>query len=111
MKQSALHFPASRHRSALCTWARLPALSPSSLSSSAFAQNVPVVRDAEIEALVRDYARPIFNAAGLSKSGIDIILVNDFELQRLRRRPPHVHQHRRAAAVRDAERDHRRHRT
>lgn len=46
-------------------------------SSSAFAQNVPVVRDAEIEALVRDYARPIFNAAGLSKSGIDIILVND----------------------------------
>ena len=39
--------------------------------------NVPIVRDAEIEALVRDYARPIFKAAGLSKSGIDIILVND----------------------------------
>jgi predicted Zn-dependent protease len=43
-----------------------------------FAQgSVPIVRDAEIEALVRDYARPIFKAAGLSKSGIDIILVND----------------------------------
>ena len=28
---------------------------------------MPVVRDAEIEALVRDYARPIFKAAGLSK--------------------------------------------
>jgi len=41
------------------------------------AQSVSVVRDAEIEALVRDYARPIFKAAGLSKSGIDIILVND----------------------------------
>ena len=40
-------------------------------------QNIPVVRDAEIEALVRDYARPIFNAAGLSKSGINIVLVND----------------------------------
>lgn len=39
--------------------------------------NVPVVRDAEIEALVRDYARPIFKAAGLSSSGIDIVLVND----------------------------------
>jgi len=38
---------------------------------------LPVVRDAEIEALVRDYARPIFKAAGLSRSGIDIILVND----------------------------------
>ncbi len=38
---------------------------------------LPIVRDAEIEALVRDYARPIFRAAGLSKSGVDIILVND----------------------------------
>lgn len=40
-------------------------------------RSLPIVRDAEIEALVRDYARPIFKAAGLSKSGIDIILVND----------------------------------
>src|SRR3990170_1117630 len=45
---------------------------------SASAQgNLPVVRDAEIEALVRDYARPILKVSGLSKSGIDIILVND----------------------------------
>lgn len=44
---------------------------------AAHAQNVPIVRDAEIEALVRDYARPILKAAGLSKSGIDIILVNN----------------------------------
>lgn len=42
-----------------------------------FAQNIPLVRDAEIEALVRDYARPIFKAAGLSNAGIEIILVND----------------------------------
>jgi len=46
-------------------------------SLNAFAQNVPVVRDAEIEALVRDYARPIFKAAGLAGDGIDIVLVND----------------------------------
>ncbi len=46
-------------------------------SVSAFAQNVPVIRDAEIEALVRDYARPIFKAAGLANDGIDIVLVND----------------------------------
>ena len=39
--------------------------------------SVPIVRDAEIEALVRDYARPILKAAGLTKSGIDIILVNN----------------------------------
>ena len=46
-------------------------------SLNAFAQNVPVVRDAEIEALVRDYARPIFKAAGLAGDGIDIVLVKD----------------------------------
>ncbi|MEI9422041.1 M48 family metalloprotease [Mesorhizobium sp. Cs1299R1N1] len=46
-------------------------------SVAAFAQGVPVVRDAEIEALVRDYARPIFKAAGLANDGIDIVLVND----------------------------------
>ncbi len=38
---------------------------------------VAVVRDAEIEALVRDYAKPIFKAAGLASSGIQIVLVND----------------------------------
>ena len=46
-------------------------------SVTAFAQAVPVVRDAEIEALVRDYARPIFKAAGLANDGVDIVLVND----------------------------------
>lgn len=43
----------------------------------AHAQKVPIVRDAEIEALVRDYAKPILKAAGLGNSGIDIVLVND----------------------------------
>jgi predicted Zn-dependent protease len=40
-------------------------------------QNLPIVRDAEIEALVREYARPILKAAGLANSGIEIVLVND----------------------------------
>lgn len=40
-------------------------------------RSVPVVRDAEIEALVREYARPILKAAGLGNSGIEIVLVND----------------------------------
>ncbi|WP_102958326.1 M48 family metalloprotease [Mangrovicella endophytica] len=38
---------------------------------------LPVVRDAEIESLVLDYARPVLKAAGLSRSGIEIVLVND----------------------------------
>jgi len=45
--------------------------------AAAQSRSVPVVRDAEIEGLVREYARPIFKAAGLSQAGIDIILVND----------------------------------
>lgn len=38
-------------------------------------RGVAVVRDAEIEALVRDYAAPILEAAGLGRSGIEIVLV------------------------------------
>ncbi|MBP0439665.1 M48 family metallopeptidase [Tianweitania sediminis] len=45
--------------------------------ASAQNRNVPIVRDAEIEALVSEYARPILKAAGLANSGIQIVLVND----------------------------------
>ncbi len=41
------------------------------------AATVSVVRDAEIEGLLKDYARPIFKAAGLSRRGIEVVLVND----------------------------------
>jgi predicted Zn-dependent protease len=46
---------------------------------SAFARgrSVPIVRDAEIETLVAEYAKPILRAAGLGQSGIQVILVND----------------------------------
>jgi predicted Zn-dependent protease len=40
-------------------------------------QSIPIVRDAEIEALMRDYARPILKAAGLESANVEIILVND----------------------------------
>jgi predicted Zn-dependent protease len=40
-------------------------------------QSVAIVRDAEIEALMRDYAQPILKAAGLASSKIEIVLVND----------------------------------
>ncbi|WP_109577340.1 M48 family metalloprotease [Aminobacter sp. AP02] len=46
-------------------------------TGTAHAQGVPIVRDAEIEALVREYARPILKAAGLANSNINIVLVND----------------------------------
>jgi len=54
------------------------ALALPALTSPAHAQRkLPLVRDAEIEALLRDYAKPIFRAAGLGNSEPAIILVND----------------------------------
>lgn len=44
----------------------------------ASAQNkVAVVRDAEIETLLKDYATPVLKAAGLKASRVQIVLVND----------------------------------
>jgi predicted Zn-dependent protease len=40
-------------------------------------RKIPVVRDAETEELLRDYAAPIFKAAGLPKGQVEIILVNE----------------------------------
>lgn len=49
------------------------------LSAPAKAQsrNVPIVRDAEIEALLADYAAPLLKVAGVRSRSTDIILVND----------------------------------
>ncbi|MFO1185598.1 MAG: M48 family metalloprotease [Bauldia sp.] len=41
------------------------------------AQGVSIVRDAEIEALLQDYARPIFKAASIKTTAIEILLVPD----------------------------------
>ena len=46
-------------------------------ASPSRAQSVAVVRDAEIESLLTDYAAPIFRAAGLADQNIRIVLVSD----------------------------------
>jgi predicted Zn-dependent protease len=60
---------------ALC--AAMLALPP----SGAEAQGVPgkqaIIRDTEIENLLRDYANPIFAAAGIKRGTVEIILVGD----------------------------------
>ncbi|WP_141049089.1 M48 family metallopeptidase, partial [Brucella melitensis] len=45
-------------------------------SAQARGGGVPIIRDAEIEALVADYAAPILKVAGLGKRGVRVILVN-----------------------------------
>jgi predicted Zn-dependent protease len=38
---------------------------------------LPLIRDAEIEQLLRDYTRPVLQAAGLSQRNIRVVIIND----------------------------------
>jgi predicted Zn-dependent protease len=58
---------------ALCTFAA--GVSASSLSARA--QGLPLIRDAEIEALLQDYAKPIFQAAGFGSGRVTVRIVNN----------------------------------
>jgi predicted Zn-dependent protease len=40
-------------------------------------KGLPLIRDAEIEQLLRDYTRPILRAAGLGQRNIRVVIVND----------------------------------
>lgn len=40
-------------------------------------RGLPIIRDTEIEQLMRDYAAPILRAAGLAKQNIKVVVVND----------------------------------
>lgn len=44
------------------------------------AQDMRFIRDAEVEAAIRSYATPVFQAAGLDPQAIDVYLVNDDRL-------------------------------
>jgi len=46
------------------------------VSSAQAQRGLPLVRDAEIEALIQDYTRPIFKVAGLNKGGVEVFLLN-----------------------------------
>ena len=40
-------------------------------------RGLPVIRDTEIENLMRDYARPILKVAGLAKQNVRVVVLND----------------------------------
>src|SRR5262245_10961083 len=46
-------------------------------AAPASAQGPPLIRDAEIEQLLRDYTQPILKAAGLAQQNIRVIIIND----------------------------------
>lgn len=41
------------------------------------AQGLPIIRDTEIEQLLRDYTQPILRVAGLSKQNIRVVIINE----------------------------------
>jgi len=46
-------------------------------SAAARAQGLPLIRDAEIEALLQDYAKPIFHVAGFGSGRVTVRIVNN----------------------------------
>jgi len=54
------------------------ALAATSLPQPAAAQgNMPVIRDTEIEQLLRDYTQPILKVAGLGSQNIKVVIINN----------------------------------
>src|SRR5262249_50752022 len=54
------------------------ALALSGMPMRAQAQgSLPVIRDAEIEQLLREYTAPILRAAGLAQQNVQVVLIND----------------------------------
>ena len=47
------------------------------LSKGAFADGVSIIRDAEIEGYIRQLNTPVFKAAGLNPSSVNIVILND----------------------------------
>ena len=68
-----------RHAGQALAWAAALglALAPAAAGAQAAKRGVALVRDAETEQLLREYAAPIFRAAGINASATKIILVND----------------------------------
>ena len=68
--------PASRSV-ALLTAVAISAASGPAHAQSAAERGLPVIRDAEIEQLLRDYTQPILRSAGLSQQNIRIVIINE----------------------------------
>ena len=68
-------FPARLRRLGRAVCAALAVVGAVVAPVSAYAQDLPLIRDTEIESLLQDYARPIFKIAGLGSQNIAIRIV------------------------------------
>src|SRR6185312_11294502 len=55
--------------------AGLPATAPAARAQD-IPRGLPVIRDTEIEQLLRDYAAPVLRAAGLAKQNVRVVVIN-----------------------------------
>src|SRR5437763_1519040 len=53
------------------------AVGPTPSRAQSLPPGLPVIRDAEIEQLLRDYTRPILRAAGLAQQNVQVTIIND----------------------------------
>jgi len=53
------------------------AIAPSAQAQARRGGGPPIIRDAEIEQLLRDYTQPILKVAGLSKQNIQVVIINN----------------------------------
>ena len=68
--------PASRIV-ALATAAAIALTSAPVRAQTGSSAGIPMIRDAEIEQLLRDYTAPIFRAAGLSQQNVQVVIINE----------------------------------
>ena len=65
-------------RSVACVMAVITALAGFFIGEAqAQKRNLPLIRDAEIEGLLRLYTRPIFKAAGINPKSVKVYIIND----------------------------------
>ena len=62
---------------ALLTAASLASIGPASAQPRPQNAGLPLIRDAEIEQLLRDYTTPILRAAGLGPQNVQVVIIND----------------------------------
>ncbi|MFL5096445.1 MAG: M48 family metalloprotease [Xanthobacteraceae bacterium] len=67
--------PGNRLTALITAAALLTAGGPASAQPPA--KGPPVIRDAEIEQLLREYTQPLLQAAGLAKQNIQVVIIND----------------------------------
>src|SRR5664279_5306892 len=61
---------------AIATAGVIPAATPARAQEAA-TRGMPVIRDTEIEQLLRDYAQPILKVAGLAKQNVRVVVLGD----------------------------------